>query len=109
MQYARNIRLSGTTLSAECYLPGTGYMPRSSIDLNNCIANDGGKLIWCEGGNFAATSDQITLSGKSLTARCSGGFLGFSRTSSIDLEDCPIDWSSGKLAFDKYSPRITGN
>ncbi|KAH7444876.1 hypothetical protein KP509_02G095300 [Ceratopteris richardii] len=64
-----NENLSGTTLSASCAaINGSSVV--SSLNLNNKISNNNGKLI-CPGANFGASCSNIGLSGgHTLFANC---------------------------------------
>jgi hypothetical protein len=59
---SRNISLNGTVLSAICKRADEITDNNSSIDLNSIIANDEGKLVRRDGGNFGETCSNIQLS-----------------------------------------------
>ena len=62
----RNLKLNGTTLTAECLDAADQQWKESSIDLNLYIENDNGALKWKEGGNFAGSSTEISLESPTL-------------------------------------------
>lgn len=78
---SRNVRLEGhCTLVAEC-ADVHGHHRDSRLDLNECFTNDGGRLEWARGGNFAATARHIRLveGGAALEAELGdgrGGWVG---------------------------------
>jgi len=76
---SRHVRLEGSsTLTAEC-ANLHGHHHESSIDLNDCLTNTNGKLLWARGGNFAASSRHIRLTdnGVALEAELGDGRGGW--------------------------------
>ncbi|CAJ2501681.1 Uu.00g045340.m01.CDS01 [Anthostomella pinea] len=56
-----DVRMEGRcTLVAECF-DVEGRRHTSHLDLNECLTNNGGRLQWLKGGNFAASARTITL------------------------------------------------
>lgn len=65
-------------LVAEC-ADTHGHHQWSSLDLNDCFTNDGGRLKWARGGNFAASSRHFRLidDGNGLEVECGNGHGGW--------------------------------
>ena len=66
---SNNIRLEGPILHATCQR-SDGLTYDAILNLNDCIANVDGNLIWRDGGNFMATSQNVTLDGTILRCSC---------------------------------------
>lgn len=58
---SHDVHIEGrSTLVAECF-DVHGHKQRSAIDLNDCLTNNGGRIEWARGGNFAASAQHIRL------------------------------------------------
>lgn len=58
---SHDVHIEGrSTLVAECF-DVHGHKQRSAIDLNDCLTNNGGRIEWVRGGNFAASAQHIRL------------------------------------------------
>ena len=56
-----NVTLNGTVLSATCKRADETTDSNSTLDLNQYIANNEGRLVPAQGGNFGASCDNIQL------------------------------------------------
>ena len=83
---SQNIRLEGPILRATCRT-SQGQTKEATLNLNDCIANDNGHLICCKGGNFMASSQNVTLQGTILRCR-SRKIDGSYVDASINLDSC---------------------
>jgi hypothetical protein len=65
--YSRSCRttslLVGTVVEAKCKRRDGSTNDGASINLNDYIANDNGKLVWRRGGNFKGSCGNIRLGG----------------------------------------------
>ncbi|KAH8705483.1 hypothetical protein BGW36DRAFT_422038 [Talaromyces proteolyticus] len=63
---------------------GKGGYDDSTINLNTCIANVGGNLVFTKNGDYGSSCSGSTVSGTTLTANCGNGKGGYV-SGSIDL------------------------
>ena len=102
----RNLKLNGTTLTAECLDVNNQRWKKSSIDLNSYIENDNGALKWKKDGNFAGSSTEISLESPTLL-QASCHMVDWKRWNSSSLEiRFHITNENGEL---KYMPEDLSN
>jgi cytolysin (calcineurin-like family phosphatase) len=92
-----SIALQGeNVLSASCATEG-GMSTSTTLDLNSCITNNDGGLMWANPGNFAKSCSGCSLSGTLLTCQCSE-VSGSSKSTTIDVNN-QITNCGGELAW----------
>ena len=93
---SKDISITQTTLHAECRKRDGTYVP-SSLELNTCIENKEGALVWANQGNFGNSANNITLRGVILEADCRKT-IGMYVSASINLDE-RITNDDGVLKF----------
>jgi hypothetical protein len=79
-----NISLQGSNvLSASCPTGG-GTQMSTTLDLDSCITNSNGALMWGSSGNYAGSCSGCSLSGTLLTCQCSD-MNGQAHSTTIDV------------------------
>jgi cytolysin (calcineurin-like family phosphatase) len=64
-----NLSLQGSSVLAATCQAGSGTQP-TTLDLDSCITNTNGALMWGSAGNYSASCNSCSLSGTLLTCQC---------------------------------------
>lgn len=91
-----HIELHGSVLHARCKNQ-YGAFESSSLDLDDCIANDHGVMKWKRAGHFSSTARKPRLDGIVLNAECRDSSGNYNH--SALLLDEAIENIDGKLVF----------
>ncbi|KAL0957836.1 hypothetical protein HGRIS_000021 [Hohenbuehelia grisea] len=95
--HCEEIRLQGTTLSAECTTSNYETF-QSSVNLNSCVGASSGKLGYSASGGFASACDLAScqlIGEEYLTCNCKAT-NGQTVQSQYDLNQC-VGMANGKL------------
>ncbi|KAH7911160.1 Cyanovirin-N [Hygrophoropsis aurantiaca] len=88
-----NYYVTGTDLFADCLNADSSQRVATQVDLNYCLANNGGTLVCSEGGSYSYSCSNCELaSGTYFQCACNAG----SGTTGIDLNNC-VGNSNGGL------------
>jgi cytolysin (calcineurin-like family phosphatase) len=79
-----NITLQGQNVLAASCPTASGAQMSTTLDLNTCITNDNGGLMWSNPGNYSGSCSGCSLSGTLLTCQCSNT-SGQSQSTTIDV------------------------